>query len=153
MCEVSIPDRVVMSRACDVMLPLAELRRKLPWHSKGWWQHHGTVSPHFPSSLLKVTPSGSDRNRARKCHLLIPLVPGPGPSGKKHHPSREADEQVNTRAETPGAHTIGSERCQLWRLEAWGHAVLETLGPHLAVSALPRPWDCEFLLGKAATSS
>lgn len=64
-----------------------------------------------------------------------------------------AREQVNTHAETPAVHTIGSERCQLCKLETWGHTVLEALGPHPAAPALPRPWDCEFLPGKAATPS
>lgn len=60
-------------------------------------------------------------------------------------------EQVNTRAEIPlHAHNRQQE---VPALEAWGHAVLETLGPHPAAPALPCPWDCEFLRGKAATPS
>lgn len=47
-----------------------------------------------------------------------------------------AQEQVTASAATPAVHTIGSERCQLRRLGAWGHVVLETLGPHPAAPAL-----------------
>ena len=71
-----------------MMLTVAGPRSKLPRHSKGRRQRHGTVSPRLPSALLKVTLRGSDRNRARECQLLIPLVPGPGLAGKKQYPSK-----------------------------------------------------------------
>lgn len=57
----------------------------------------------------------------------------------------EAEEQVNARAETPAVHTIGSARCQLRRLGAWGQVVLETRwGPiqlrrHSLAVGLPVP--------------
>lgn len=132
---------------------------------------HGTAkdggSITGPSPLASHRPcSRSRRVAATRIELvnatsLSHLFQGQALLGKSNiHPRAvemprcwEAGEQVNAGTETPAAHTIGSERCQLWRLEARGHVVLEKLELRPAAPALPRPWDGEFLPGKAATPS
>lgn len=141
-------DEVVFSKVSDMMLPLAGLRSKLSQHIKGHCCH-GTISPLFPLALLKVMLHGSNRNTACEFQCLIPLDSKPGSAGKKQYLCKHSGDawvllcSSGTCSETPAMHTIGSERCQLWKMLTWGQAVLE---------ALRGPSSCSLAHGTASSS-